>query len=172
MLHTQTTGSSFASTQRHGHCTASHSLRCVVVAPSASHFAAPVVRGKQPMVVPPRCTFPHSKAKVSQRICSTSDRSLYNSVDRDLNVPSNGFSSIEEALKDIAAGRFVVVLDDENRENEGDLIGAAEKMTTEAMAYMVEYTSGVICISMEGKDLDRLKLPLMVTSAENEEVGA
>jgi 3,4-dihydroxy 2-butanone 4-phosphate synthase/GTP cyclohydrolase II len=79
------------------------------------------------------------------------------------------FDSIESALEDIKAGKFVVVLDDEDRENEGDLIIAADKMTTEAMAFMVEYTSGVICISMEGRDLDRLKLPLMVNSSENEE---
>ncbi len=43
------------------------------------------------------------------------------------------------------------------------------QVTTESMAYMVEHTSGVICISMEGRDLDRLRLPLMVSSAENEE---
>lgn len=93
------------------------------------------------------------------------------------NVAENGlqeahhpeFHTIPEALEDIAAGKFVVVLDDEDRENEGDLIIAGDKMTTESMAFMVEYTSGVICIAMEGKDLDRLELPLMVNSAENEE---
>mmetsp|Transcript_11224 Transcript_11224/g.24178 ORF Transcript_11224/g.24178 Transcript_11224/m.24178 type:complete len:481 (+) Transcript_11224:55-1497(+) len=89
--------------------------------------------------------------------------------DIDLEQPLPGFDSIKDALADLAAGKFLVVLDDENRENEGDLIIAADKATTEAMAFMVEYTSGVICIGMEGRDLDRLRLPLMVSSAENEE---
>ncbi|GMH34501.1 hypothetical protein BSKO_02335 [Bryopsis sp. KO-2023] len=79
------------------------------------------------------------------------------------------FHTIPEALEDIAAGKFVVVLDDEDRENEGDLIIAGDKITTESMAFMVEYTSGVICIAMEGEDLDRLELPLMVDSLDNKE---
>lgn len=87
----------------------------------------------------------------------------------DLDQPLPGFDSIESALQDLAQGRFVVVIDDENRENEGDLIINADKMTTESMHFMIEYTSGVICISMEARDMERLKLPLMVSSAENEE---
>ena len=83
-------------------------------------------------------------------------------------MPLPGFDSIASALTDLAAGKFLVVLDDENRENEGDLIIAADRVSTEAMAFMVEHTSGVICIGMEGKDLDRLRLPLMINSAENE----
>lgn len=79
------------------------------------------------------------------------------------------FATISEALEDIAGGKFVVVLDDEDRENEGDLIIAGDKMTTEATAFMVEYTSGLICTAMTGDDLDRLNLPLMVDSAENKE---
>ena len=69
----------------------------------------------------------------------------------DWEQPAEGFNSIPEALGDLAEGKFVVVLDDESRENEGDLIMAAETMTTEAMAFMVEYTSGVICVSLEGR---------------------
>ncbi|DBB12465.1 hypothetical protein WJX82_008577 [Trebouxia sp. C0006] len=88
----------------------------------------------------------------------------------DWEAPAEGFNSIPEALADLAEGKFVVVLDDESRENEGDLIMAAETMTTEAMAFMVEYTSGVICVPLEGRDLDRLQIPLMVSSAENEEM--
>ncbi|KAL3137573.1 hypothetical protein ABBQ38_004856 [Trebouxia sp. C0009 RCD-2024] len=88
----------------------------------------------------------------------------------DWEEPAEGFNSIPEALTDLAQGKFVVVLDDESRENEGDLIMAAETMTTEAMAFMVEYTSGVICVPLEGRDLDRLQIPLMVSSAENEEM--
>jgi 3,4-dihydroxy-2-butanone 4-phosphate synthase len=56
---------------------------------------------------------------------------------------------LTDALTDIAAGKFVVVLDDEDRENEGDLIIAADRVTAQAMAFMVEHTSGVICVAME-----------------------
>jgi len=77
------------------------------------------------------------------------------------------FDTIDSALNEIAAGRFVVVLDDAHRENEGDLVAAAELVTTESIAFMVEHTSGVICVGMEGADLDRLKLPLMVPPSEN-----
>ena len=69
----------------------------------------------------------------------------------DWEEPAEGFNSIPEALADLSEGKFVVVLDDESRENEGDLIMAAETMTTEAMAFMVEYTSGVICVPLEGR---------------------
>jgi len=68
---------------------------------------------------------------------------------------------VERAIADIAAGRPVVVVDDENRENEGDIIFAAQKATPELLAFMIRYTSGVICVPMPGPDLDRLSLPLM-----------
>lgn len=73
-----------------------------------------------------------------------------------------GRQSVEDALAAITAGQFVVVVDDEHRENEGDLIMAADKVTPEAIAFMVRYTSGVICCAMEGHDLDRLHLTQMV----------
>lgn len=73
-----------------------------------------------------------------------------------------GRSSVEAAINAIADGQFVVVVDDEDRENEGDLIIAADKVTPESIAFMVRYTSGVICCSMEGTDLDRLQLQQMV----------
>ena len=69
--------------------------------------------------------------------------------------------TIERALDDIRAGRAVVVVDDEDRENEGDIIFAAGKATPELLAFMIRYTSGVICVSMEGTALDRLAIPLM-----------
>ncbi|WP_432871569.1 bifunctional 3,4-dihydroxy-2-butanone-4-phosphate synthase/GTP cyclohydrolase II [Microbispora rosea] len=69
---------------------------------------------------------------------------------------------IERAVNDIRDGRPVVVVDNENRENEGDLIFAASKATPELVAFMIRYTSGVICVGMEGATLDRLGLPLMV----------
>lgn len=71
-------------------------------------------------------------------------------------------TTIEEALAAIANGEFVVVTDDEDRENEGDLIIAAEHMTPEKMGFMVRYTSGLICLPAEGNRLDELELPLMV----------
>jgi 3,4-dihydroxy 2-butanone 4-phosphate synthase / GTP cyclohydrolase II len=75
------------------------------------------------------------------------------------------FSTIEDAIAAIARGEFVVVVDDANRENEGDLIIAAEKVTPEAMAFMIRHTSGVVCMPLEGSRLDELQLPMMV--AEN-----
>jgi 3,4-dihydroxy 2-butanone 4-phosphate synthase/GTP cyclohydrolase II len=68
---------------------------------------------------------------------------------------------VARAIKDIADGRPVVVVDDANRENEGDIILAAAKATPELLAFMVRYTSGVICAPMRGEDLDRLQLPPM-----------
>ncbi|GAB90235.1 riboflavin biosynthesis protein RibBA [Gordonia rhizosphera NBRC 16068] len=71
------------------------------------------------------------------------------------------FDSVERALADIAAGKAVVVVDDEDRENEGDLIFAAEKATPELVAFMVRYTSGYLCVPLAGDDCDRLGLPPM-----------
>jgi 3,4-dihydroxy 2-butanone 4-phosphate synthase / GTP cyclohydrolase II len=68
---------------------------------------------------------------------------------------------IERAVADIAAGRPVIVVDDESRENEGDLIFAAEKATPELIAFMVRYTSGYICVPLTEADCDRLDLPPM-----------
>ena len=69
--------------------------------------------------------------------------------------------TIEHAIDEIAAGRPVIVVDDEDRENEGDLIFAASKATPELMAFMIRYSSGVVCVPMEGAELDRLGIPLM-----------
>jgi 3,4-dihydroxy 2-butanone 4-phosphate synthase/GTP cyclohydrolase II len=68
---------------------------------------------------------------------------------------------IERAVADIKAGRAVIVVDDEDRENEGDLIFAAEKATPELLAFMVRYTSGYICVPLTETDCDRLDLPPM-----------
>ena len=78
------------------------------------------------------------------------------------------FTHIENAIAAIQRGELVVVVDDADRENEGDLIMAAEKVTPEAMAFMIRHTSGVICMPMLGERLDDLRLPLMV--AHNTEV--
>ena len=69
---------------------------------------------------------------------------------------------VEQAIADIAAGRPVVVVDDEDRENEGDLVIAAEKATPEIIAFMMSECRGLICAPMEGDELDRLQLPQMV----------
>ncbi len=82
---------------------------------------------------------------------------------------SQPFDSIEAVLEDIRAGRPVIVTDDADRENEGDLILAAEKATAETVAFMVKHTSGVICVPMEGPELDRLELPLMTPVEANAE---
>ena len=70
-------------------------------------------------------------------------------------------AGVEKAVADIAAGRPVIVVDDEDRENEGDLIFAAEKATPELLAFMVRYTSGYICVPLRESDCDRLDLPPM-----------
>ncbi|WP_326584153.1 bifunctional 3,4-dihydroxy-2-butanone-4-phosphate synthase/GTP cyclohydrolase II [Streptomyces sp. NBC_00481] len=77
-------------------------------------------------------------------------------------IENFGLDPIEQAIADIAAGRPVVVVDDEDRENEGDLVIAAEKATPEIIAFMMSECRGMICAPMEGDELDRLELPQMV----------
>src|SRR4051812_39026245 len=69
--------------------------------------------------------------------------------------------SVERAITDIKSGKAVVVIDDEDRENEGDLIFAAELATPELIAFMVRYTSGYICVPLTEANADRLDLPPM-----------
>lgn len=73
-----------------------------------------------------------------------------------------GLNSIEEAIDEYRRGRFVIILDDEGRENEGDLTMPAEFVTEEAIAFMLRYTSGIICVPLSGERLDHLRIPLMV----------
>ncbi len=75
-----------------------------------------------------------------------------------------GLSSIEEAVAQLRRGGMVVVVDDEDRENEGDLIMAAEDVTAESMAFFLEHTSGVFCVPLESTRADELELPLMVVA--------
>jgi 3,4-dihydroxy 2-butanone 4-phosphate synthase/GTP cyclohydrolase II len=82
----------------------------------------------------------------------------YAEVDRSV------FASIPEAIADIRDGRIVIVVDDADRENEGDLIMAAEKVTPEAIAFIVRHSSGVICAPVVGERLDELHIPLMVAA--------
>jgi 3,4-dihydroxy 2-butanone 4-phosphate synthase/GTP cyclohydrolase II len=74
------------------------------------------------------------------------------------------FADIEKAVAAIGRGEIVVVVDDETRENEGDLIMAAEFATPDAIAFFLRHTSGVICVPMTGERLDELQLPLMVAA--------
>jgi 3,4-dihydroxy 2-butanone 4-phosphate synthase/GTP cyclohydrolase II len=71
------------------------------------------------------------------------------------------FATVERAIEEVLAGRMVVVVDDEDRENEGDIIFAAEKVTAEHIGFMVRHCSGIICVPMEASRLEQLNLPLM-----------
>jgi 3,4-dihydroxy 2-butanone 4-phosphate synthase/GTP cyclohydrolase II len=73
-----------------------------------------------------------------------------------------GFATIREAIEDIKAGRFVIIVDDEDRENEGDLALAAEKVSPQAINFMTKYGRGLVCLPVVGERLDKLQLPLMV----------
>ena len=68
------------------------------------------------------------------------------------------FHAVEEAIEEIRAGRMIIVVDDEDRENEGDLIFAAEKATPEAINFMATYAKGLICMPMTGERLDELEI--------------
>src|SRR5579862_6936891 len=72
------------------------------------------------------------------------------------------FARIEDALEAFQAGKIVIVVDDEDRENEGDLTIAAEKVTPEAVNFMARYGRGLICLSMTPERLDELDIPMMV----------
>ena len=73
-----------------------------------------------------------------------------------------GLATIPEAIEDIKAGRFVIIVDDEGRENEGDLAIAAEKVTPEAINFMAMHGRGLICLAIVGQRLDELNIPMMV----------
>jgi 3,4-dihydroxy 2-butanone 4-phosphate synthase/GTP cyclohydrolase II len=75
-----------------------------------------------------------------------------------------GLNSVEDIVADLRAGRMVIIMDDEDRENEGDLIMAAELATPQAVAFMIRHASGIICVPMEEERLARLDLPQMVAS--------
>lgn len=75
---------------------------------------------------------------------------------------SNPMSTIEEAIDDIRQGKMVILVDDEDRENEGDLIMAAERITPEAINFMAKYARGLICLPMEPEFIERLDIPMMV----------
>src|SRR5437868_2700583 len=79
------------------------------------------------------------------------------------NKKASPFASIEEALTAIRAGKMIIVVDDENRENEGDLTMAASMVTPDHINFMAKYGRGLICLSMTPERLDELEIPLMVS---------
>ena len=78
--------------------------------------------------------------------------------------PKFPFVSVEKALADIKAGKMVIVIDDPDRENEGDLVMAADKVTPEAINFMITHARGLLCVPIEGKRLDELGIGPMVAS--------
>src|SRR5213596_2713122 len=77
------------------------------------------------------------------------------------------FATIEEAIAEIQEGRMIIIVDDEDRENEGDLMIAAEKVTPEAINFMASYGRGLICLAMTSQRLEELHIPLMVSDHSN-----
>jgi 3,4-dihydroxy 2-butanone 4-phosphate synthase/GTP cyclohydrolase II len=88
--------------------------------------------------------------------------SVFPSLAEQLGQRNNPFDSIEEAIAEIRAGKMVVVLDDEDRENEGDLVMAAQMATPDAVNFMRKHAGGLICVPMVGARLDELHIPQMV----------
>jgi len=76
------------------------------------------------------------------------------------------FSKIEEAINDIKRGKFVIVVDDENRENEGDLVLAAEKATADRINYMIKHARGLVCMPIVRERMEQLGIPPMVDHKE------
>lgn len=76
------------------------------------------------------------------------------------------FSKIEDAINDIKRGKFIIVVDDESRENEGDLVLAAEKVTANKINYMITHARGLVCMPIVKERLDQLKIPPMVVHDE------
>src|SRR5215831_11244710 len=78
--------------------------------------------------------------------------------------PAVRFAAFEDAVAAVSVGEMVIVVDDEDRENEGDLVIAAEKITPEAINFMAQYGRGLICLAMTPERLDELEVPLMVSN--------
>lgn len=78
------------------------------------------------------------------------------------NTANKPFTSVKQAIEDIRQGRFVILMDDEDRENEGDLVIAADKISAEAINFMTRYGRGLVCMPLAGDIVDRLNLPMMV----------
>ncbi|XP_044483486.1 monofunctional riboflavin biosynthesis protein RIBA 3, chloroplastic-like [Mangifera indica] len=90
----------------------------------------------------------------------------------DPDCPTDGFSSIEQALNTLRQGKFVIVIDDENRDVEGNLIKAASLVIPQDVAFMIKHGSGIVSVGMKEEDLERLKLPLMSQETKGEDSSA
>ncbi|GAU27203.1 hypothetical protein TSUD_107940 [Trifolium subterraneum] len=90
----------------------------------------------------------------------------------DPDCPSKGYSSIEHALNALRQGKFVIVVDDENNNVEGNLVKAASLISTKDVAFMIKHGSGIVSVGMKEEDLQRLNLPLMSPEAEEEDSSA
>ena len=75
------------------------------------------------------------------------------------------FSKIPDAIKQLQRGDFIILVDDENRENEGDIVLAAEKATPSKLNYIIQWAKGLMCLPIEAKRLDQLRIPMMVPDA-------
>ena len=82
----------------------------------------------------------------------------------------NSFSNIEDIIADIRAGKMVIMVDDENRENEGDLLMAAEKVRPEDINYMATHGRGLICLTLSRERCAQLRLPLMVSETDQYQI--
>src|ERR1700757_1719397 len=77
-------------------------------------------------------------------------------------MPRSGeFATVEDAIAELRAGRMIVLVDDEQRENEGDLVLAADKVTPEAINFMAKFGRGLICLALGEEQVERLELPMM-----------
>ncbi|THH05302.1 hypothetical protein EW146_g9938 [Bondarzewia mesenterica] len=133
---------------------------------SPSHFQAFGTVGSASASMAPVATAPSS--------ASNSEPAELISVNRwhpkEREIPPRtafAFDPLEDALAAFTRGEFLVVMDDESRENEGDLIVAASRCSTEQMAWMIKHTSGYICISLPGERLEELRIPMMVPQNED-----
>jgi 3,4-dihydroxy 2-butanone 4-phosphate synthase/GTP cyclohydrolase II len=88
-------------------------------------------------------------------------------AERDRRRRDSSLATVEEAITDYRAGRFVIIVDDEDRENEGDLVMAAQFCTADHINFMARYGRGLICMPMTAERIDELGIPMMVTSADN-----
>src|ERR1700694_5504486 len=83
-------------------------------------------------------------------------------MDEDTTKQPKGLSTVEEAIEDYRRGRFVIIIDDETRENEGDLTLPAQFITADAINFMAKYARGLICMPIAADRVDRLGIPMMV----------
>ncbi|AES67572.2 putative GTP cyclohydrolase II [Medicago truncatula] len=107
-----------------------------------------------------------------KEIKQETDDFFVSEAEGDPDCPSKGYSSIEHALNALHQGKFVIVVDDENNNVEGNLIKAASLISTKDVAFMIKHGSGIVSVGMKEEDLQRLNLPLMSPETEEEDSSA